>query len=317
MKLNNGYAYREQLNNCAKGRSILEYLTARYSHSTRAEWQARLERGEVQLGEQTATAHQRLSAGQVLVWHRPPWLEKDAPLHFEVLYQDEHLIAVSKPSGLPTMPAGGFLQHTLLHLLRAEFGSVSPMHRLGRATSGIVLFARSSAAAAPLAEAWRNHQVSKQYLALAQGRAEQDEYRITAAIGSVPHPLLGEVYAACPPESPKGKPSLSVARVLERRSLPNSTDATLFEVDIQTGRPHQIRIHLASIGHPLVGDPLYASGGLPLAHLPGLPGDGGYWLHAQRLSLAHPISGERLSLEATPPSILRVGLNHVGDEHST
>src|SRR5690606_476055 len=82
-------------------------------------------------------------------------------------------------------------------------------------------------------------------------------------------------------------------------------DSTLFEVDIHTGRAEQIRIHLAAIGHPLVGDPLYAPGGLPRAVDPGLPGDGGYLLHAMELRLIHPVSGLPLHLVAPPPPILR------------
>ena len=232
-------------------------------------------------------------------WQRPPWQEEAAPLHFSLLHEDAALVAVSKPSGLPTLPGGGFLTHTLLHLVRADFPGVSPLHRLGRGTSGAVLFARTPEAASKLARDWREQHIGKFYLALAQGLAEHDRYDIGAAIGPVPHPLLGEVYAA----NPHGKASRSLATVLERRE-----DATLFEVDIRTGRPHQIRIHLASIGHPLVGDPLYAPGGLPLAHRPGLPGDGGYWLHAHRLTFRHPLSGEAVELTAPPPAMLRPGL---------
>jgi 23S rRNA pseudouridine1911/1915/1917 synthase len=76
---------------------------------------------------------------------------------------------------------------------------------------------------------------------------------------------------------------------------------TTFEVRLSSGRPHQIRIHLASIGHPLVGDPLYGLTGQPLENLPGLPGDGGYFLHAQFLNFQHPITGEQINLEAALP----------------
>lgn len=301
MALNGGYAYREQLNQRAQGHRLLDYLVRRYEHSAPEEWQARLERGEVQLNGQIAHGQETLKVGQVLIWQRPTWQEDAAPLHFEVLHQDDAVLAVTKPSGLPTLPGGGFLEHTLLHLVRAEFPQASPLHRLGRGTSGLVLFARTTAAAASLSKAWREQQIGKRYLALAAGRAEQDAYDIRTPIGPVPHPLLGEVYAA----SPAGKASRSSARVLERRE----TDAphTLFEVDIFTGRPHQIRIHLASIGLPLLGDPLYGAGGLPLPHLPGLPGDGGYWLHAHQLRFVHPVSGEMMELTAPAPPVLQVG----------
>ncbi len=299
MPVNGGYLYREQLGPGAAGQTVLAYLAAHYRHSTREEWQERLNRGEVWLNDRPARADEVLRAGLTLGWQRPPWQEEAAPLHFELIYQDAALLAVSKPSGLPTLPGGGFLEHTLLHLVRAETPEAAPLHRLGRGTSGLVLFARTPEAASQLARAWREQRVHKRYRALAQGLAGQDEYDITAPIGPLPHPRLGEVHAA----SPAGKPSRSLARVLERRT---DSDSTLFEVDILTGRPHQIRIHLASTGHPLVGDPLYGVGGGPLADLPGLPGDGGYWLHAQHLSFTHPLTGAALTLTAPPPPELQL-----------
>jgi 23S rRNA pseudouridine1911/1915/1917 synthase len=109
----------------------------------------------------------------------------------------------------------------------------------------------------------------------------------------VPHPRIGSVWAA----NPSGKPSKSLAKVISR-----TASTTTFEVSLNSGRSHQIRIHLASIGHPLVGDPLYGSTGQPLENLPGLPGDGGYFLHAQFLNFQHPITGEQIKLEAALPA---------------
>jgi 23S rRNA pseudouridine1911/1915/1917 synthase len=99
-----------------------------------------------------------------------------------------------------------------------------------------------------------------------------------------------------------GKPSKSLAKVISRSIEYAGTGTTTFEVSLHSGRPHQIRIHLASIGHPLVGDPLYGLTGQPLQNLPGLPGDGGYYLHAQYLKFHHPITGEQINLEAALPS---------------
>ena len=156
--------------------------------------------------------------------------------------------------------------------------------------------------------------MQKIYRALAQGIAQQDAYEILTPIGLVPHPRIGSVWAA----SPSGKPSKSLAKVISRAlgstassstasirtesgTPGRTTSTTTFEVTLDSGRPHQIRIHLASIGHPLVGDPLYGSTGQPLENLPGLPGDGGYFLHAQFLNFHHPMTGEQINLEAALP----------------
>ena len=113
----------------------------------------------------------------------------------------------------------------------------------------------------------------------------------------MPHALLGSIHAA----TPKGKPSLSQVKVLERRTV-----SFLCDVRIETGRPHQIRIHLAAAGHPLVGDPLYGVGGIPLPDTRALPGDPGYHLHAAELSFRHPNTGREVVIQCEPPSLLRL-----------
>ena len=185
------------------------------------------------------------------------------------------------------------MENTLLRLVQKHIPNANPVHRLGRATTGIVLFAKTQQAASNLSANWNTPKVQKIYRALAQDIAQHDAYEILTPIGLVPHPRMGSVWAA----SPSGKPSKSLAKVISR-----TTSATAFEVTLHSGRPHQIRIHLASIGHPLVGDPLYGSTGQPLENLPGLPGDGGYFLHAQFLKFHHPITGEQINLEAALPS---------------
>jgi 23S rRNA pseudouridine1911/1915/1917 synthase len=290
--LNRGYAYTTIISSKYHGQTLLSHLASLYSHSTPQVWQKNLNNGEVTLNGVTATGSESITSGQTLVWNRPPWVEPDAPQHFEVLFDDPHLLAVNKPSGLPTLPGGGFLENTLLRLVQKHTPNANPVHRLGRGTSGIVLFAKTSQAAANLTANWNTPKIQKIYRALAQNIAQQDVYEILTPIGLVPHPRLGSVWAA----NPSGKPSKSLAKVISR-----TISTTTFEVTLYSGRPHQIRIHLASIGHPLVGDPLYGLNGQPLENLPGLPGDGGYFLHAQFLKFEHPITGEKIHLEAALP----------------
>ncbi len=293
--MNAGFEYREEVGPSAAGRTVIAWLAARYRHSTEAAWRERLAAGEVTVDGEAALATDVLRPGQSLAWRRPPWEEPAVPLSFAVLYRDEPLLAVAKPRGLPSVPNGGFLEHTLLFRVRRLHPEAVPMHRLGRGTSGLVLFARTEAARRHVAAEWRAGRVEKTYRALATGVVSADSLTIDTRIGLVPHPRLGQVHAA----SPAGRPSVSHVRVLARRA-----DATLVEVAIPTGRPHQIRIHLAAAGHPLVGDPLYVAGGQP-GPRPALPGEGGYRLHAYRLALAHPLDGRRLVLECSPPPDLR------------
>jgi 23S rRNA pseudouridine1911/1915/1917 synthase len=295
MALNGGWAYTERIEPDRAGRSVLAHLVAGYRHSSPDEWAARIAQGEVEIDGLRADVSTQLCAGQILVWHRPPWDEPDVPLHYEVLHEDEAILALVKPSGLPTMPAGGFLDHTLLSLVRQRYPDASPMHRLGRFTSGLVLFSRTREAASLMLRAWRAHEVKKRYRALGIGIAAADHFDIDAPIGRVPDRRLGTIHAA----TADGRPSHSTITVLERRD-----DCTLFAVGITTGRPHQIRIHLGVAGHPLAGDTVYGVGGVPKSS-PGLPGDGGFRLHSESLRFVHPLTEVEVTLEATPPLELR------------
>ncbi len=240
----------------------LSHLASLYRHSTAKAWQQKLNNGEVTLNGIIATGSESVTVGQTLIWNRQPWIEPDAPQHFEVLFEDAHVSAVNKACGLPTVPGGGFMENTLLRLIQKETRNANPVHRLGRATTGIVLFAKTPQAASNLFANWNTPKLQKIYRALAQNCAQQDAYETLTPIGLVPHPLIGSVWAA----NTAGKPSKSLAKVISRT---NST--TTFEVSLHSGRPHQIRIHPASIGHPLVGDPLYGLTGQPLENLPASP----------------------------------------------
>ena len=292
--MNGGYEYHEQIGAREAGRTVLAHLVATRTHSGAAVWAARIAAGEVSVAGRSADAGDVLRAGDRLSWRRPPWEEPAAPVTYAVLHRDEDVLAVAKPRGLPAIPAGGFLEHTLLHAVRRAYPEATPMHRLGRGTSGVMVFARTRPARAALAAAWRAGAVEKVYRALVGGSPREDAFTVATPIGPVAHPRLGRVHAA----DPGGKPAVSHVEVLARRG----TD-TLVAVAIPTGRPHQIRIHLAAAGHPLVGDPLYAAGGRPLPAA--LPGDGGYLLHAARIAFAHPTRGGRVSIECLPPPPLR------------
>nr|XP_009589059.2 RNA pseudouridine synthase 5 isoform X4 [Nicotiana tomentosiformis] len=274
-----------------------------------------------------------LRAGTELVYHRLPWREPDAPYLLQVLFEDDYLIALNKPSGLQVLPGGLFQQRTVLTQLQWHVSKLTtsssgcrkthpvPVHRLGRGTSGILLCAKTKLAKSRLAayfaegtsvvedkytnsECKKMRKISKIYRALVSGVIDMDEVLIKQPIGTIKYPGVAKgLYVA----SPSGKPALSSVHVLERDLENNST---LVQVEIQSGRPHQIRIHLSFIGLPLIGDPLYVSGGQPKCFDPELmdesfekdggyqrpenpvPGDCGYNLHAHQIVLIHPITNE-------------------------
>jgi 23S rRNA pseudouridine1911/1915/1917 synthase len=295
--LNHGFEYRKRLGAAAAGLSLIDYLTRCYSRFTHEEWLDRIESGRVLLDGIPSKQNAILCPGQLLSWMRPPWEEPEAPRSFAILYQDEHLLGVAKPEGLPTIPGGGdFMEHTLLSLVRCHFPGASPLHRLGRGTSGIVLFAITPEASSKISQAWRCGQILKVYRALAAGCPASDEFEVDTPIGPVPHRILKTIYAACP----TGKPAHSYIKVLERRDA-----CALLQIRITTGRPHQIRIHLAAAGHPLVGDPLYAVGGVPTENSRALPGDLGYYLHSALLGFPHPATRKWTEITCAPPPPLR------------
>src|ERR1700739_4457289 len=201
--LNRGYACTTIITSKYHGQTLLSHLASFYPHSTPQAWQQKLNNGEVTLNGVTATGSESVTLGQTLVWNRPPWIEPDAPQHFEVLLDDPCLLAVNKPSGLPTLPGGGFMENTLLRLVQKHTPNANPVHRLGRGTSGIVLFAKTPQAASNLTASWNTSKIQKIYLALAQNIAQHDAYEILTPIGLVPHPLIGSVCAA----NPRGKPT--------------------------------------------------------------------------------------------------------------
>ena len=305
---NSGYEYGEELGATAAGCNIVEYLARRYPSAGWEEWRERVISSRVLLNGVSADTDTVLRSGQKLTWMRPPWEEPDVPLAFAVLYRDEYLLAVAKPAGLPTMPGGGmFMKNTLLTLVRRRYPDARPLHRLGRGTSGLVLFAHTTEAFSKLSQAWSRGEVIKSYRALAVGLPAADEFDINVRIGRIPHPFLKTIHAAVPNDNESGKPARSRARVLERRG-----NSALMEVRIITGRSHQIRIHLAAAGHPLVNDPLYGVGGIPKTRSRALPGDTGYYLHSAHLGFSHPIRNEWVEVTCFPPPILRTGMKYPG-----
>lgn len=232
---------------------------------------------------------------------------------FQVIFEDDHLLVVNKAPGLLSIP-DRFVpgKPNLQTLLSQEYGRVFVVHRLDRETSGILCFARTEAAHRHLSLQFENRQVEKTYLALVDGVPREPEGRIEKAIA--PHPSqAGKMMV-----DDRGKPALTHYRTVETfRAF------ALLEVGIETGRTHQIRVHLAAIGHPLAVDTLYGQReGFYLSEIKGRRYNLGRGkeerplmsrssLHAWRLRLNHPGREELMTFEAEPPKDFRAMLKQL------
>ncbi|MEC8688908.1 MAG: pseudouridine synthase, partial [Cyanobacteriota bacterium] len=150
---NDGWTYRDRVPVEAAGVRLSCWLAERYQHSVVAVWRQRIESGELDCNGQRLAADPRLSGGEAILWRRPPWLEEAIPDQWETIHDDGDLLVINKPSGLPVMPGGGFLRHTLTALL--EPTGARPVHRLGRFTSGLQVCARDPATRAALSKQFR------------------------------------------------------------------------------------------------------------------------------------------------------------------
>jgi 23S rRNA pseudouridine1911/1915/1917 synthase len=247
-------------------------------------------------------ASDRVRAGETVVLVRPPFAEPNVPLYFDVLYEDEAVLAVDKPAGLPVHPSATYHKNTLTYLLRQRFGDAAPQiaHRLDRETSGLLLCGRTRAAERQLKMGVENRQVSKRYLAIVRGVMPDDEGRIELPMDRAKEGLhvLMEV-------TPKGEgyPSVTGYRVVARRD-----DATLVSLAPESGRQHQLRVHLSALGFPIIGDKLYGpEGSQPFLdyietgmtdELRQRLGHDRQALHAYELEFMHPTKGEPMTLRA-------------------
>jgi 23S rRNA pseudouridine1911/1915/1917 synthase len=299
---NSGFVYRNLFHD-EKPMTVLEFYVKHYKHSASDCWKQRILDGQITLdGLTVLDENQVMQKGQVLCYHRKSWTEPIIPIvkkFIDILYEDAFVVVLSKPSGLPVLPSGNYMENTLLFHLRRHYNErsmpqvaaeLAPIHRLGRGTSGCILFSKNKQVSSFLGKALRNHELLKTYICLVEGTSMPDEYSINQPIGLVSFPRITHtetIHAA----SDHGKFALSKFRVLYRDM---TREQSLLLVNLITGRPHQIRIHTAFAGFPLVGDPLYVLGGIPRPDGQAVPGDCGYALHSWRIGFPHPDGSRRM-----------------------
>lgn len=214
-----------------------------------------------------------------------------------ILYEDSHLIVLDKESGMVVHPAAGNPDGTLVNALLYHCGDLSGIggverpgivHRLDKDTSGCIVVAKNDAAHRALASQFADRDTQKIYLAVAQGHLHPEEGTVFTHIGR--HPVNRLKMTVVNPGS--GKPAITDYRLLHYDA---ATDSSLVLCTLHTGRTHQIRVHMLHLGHPLIGDPVYAHPKRQKAQT------GRLMLHAWRLSFIHPVSGERLFFTAPIP----------------
>jgi 23S rRNA pseudouridine1911/1915/1917 synthase len=223
----------------------------------------------------------------------------DAPGGFSIAYQDEHLIMIDKGAGLVVHPGRGHREDTLSQLLApllaggdAERAGI--VHRLDRDTSGLMVVARSEEVHRKLQAALAARRIEREYLALVEGRPPSRSGTVDAPVGR--DPRVRTRMAVGGAGAREARTHFTLERTLPR--------ASLLSLRLETGRTHQIRVHLQAIGHPVAGDPEYGT--------PGLYGLDRQFLHATRLAFEHPVSGAPLEIRSPLPADLREALERAG-----
>ena len=282
-----------------------KFLAEQIAGLSRSAAQRLIDLGRVSVNGEAVKASYKVRAGDqvtaTLPEQEPTGLIAEA-IPLIIVYEDEQLLVVDKPAGMVVHPAPGHPGGTLVNALLAYLpdmeitGDDRPgiVHRLDRDTSGLILVAKNERSRRALQRQFKERQVRKAYLALLSGHVQPAWGRIEAAIGRDPQHRQRMAVL------PGGREAMTEYHVLElfaHQVGPAAGDFTLATVEPQTGRTHQIRVHLASIGHPVVGDTVYGPRRprLPVAR---------QFLHAARIGFRHPATGQRMDLEAPLPDDL-------------
>jgi 23S rRNA pseudouridine1911/1915/1917 synthase len=271
---------------------------------SRARAQRLIEAGAVLVDGRAAPKRHRLAAGEVVTVDEPPApaLAPEPPPHFAVPYCDEHLLVVDKPAGVVVHPARGHHSGTLSQALAGvaaggeDAARAGIVHRLDRDTSGLLVVARSEAVHRALRNALQARSITREYLALVEGRPP-------ARTGTIDAPLGRDRRMRTRMSTDTDEPRAAITHFEIERALPRTT---LLRVRLETGRTHQIRAHLRAIDHPVAGDPEYGTAGrLGLDR---------QFLHAARLAFDHPVTGAKIDVSSPLPDDLRAALDRAAAE---
>lgn len=292
------------------GERIDAFLASKLHDVTRSWLQKLIEAGNVSVeGREKLAKNYKLRAGDRLTVELPEpetldVLPENIPL--DIVYEDKYLLVVNKPSGMVVHPAVGNHTGTLVNAVMFHCGDqlssingvVRPgiVHRIDKDTSGLLVIAKTDAAHRGLAEQFAVHSIKRAYRAVVYNNIKEDDGRVDAPIGRNPKDRLKMAVVS----ADKGRRAVTNYHVIER-----SGKFTYVECRLETGRTHQIRVHMAYIGHPLLGDPLYGP-------RKGMSGVTGQALHAKELGFVHPITGEYMEFDSELPSEFVKALKKAG-----
>jgi len=291
------------------GERLDRVLADRFPDLSRAQLQRLIRSGAITVNDTVVRPACRLAPGDLITVTFPeePTVRPE-PFPLDIVYEDEHLLVVNKPAGMVVHPAARMVSGTLVNALLAHCPQVADVggpdragivHRLDRETSGLIVVAKNPEAHAALQRQFKRRLVRKTYVALVEGQVQPREGIIEVPIGRDPKDRTRMAV------SRTGRPAVTQYRVVE--VFPQYT---LLEVRPHTGRTHQIRVHLAWLGYPVVGDRVYGRRRQTL-----MPDR--HFLHARDLAFTHPVTGEKLVLSAPLPPELTALLNQLRREKGT
>ncbi len=285
------------------GARLDAWLGSRKPELSRARWQELIKAGHVRVNGQPKKPHYELRENDVVDYEIPPaapteLVAQDIPLN--ILFEDSDILVLNKPPGLVVHPAPGHSDGTLVNALlhhcddlKGIGGEQRPgiVHRLDRDTSGVLVIAKNEAAMTRLAAQFKLREVRKQYAAIVWGRPTPASGTIKTLVGRSAHDR----------KKMSAKPASGRPAVTHYETVQTFPEASLLRVRIETGRTHQIRVHMAHIGHPVVGDTQYGRARKTnrLIHA------ARQMLHAEQLAFAHPITGKPLEFKAPVPEDMR------------
>jgi|SRR5882724_6036082 len=313
----------------SRGTRLDHWLVEQCPQLSRARLQELIAEGYVLLNGSAAKASHKLRGGEKILvefLERPPLHAEPETIPLDVVYEDDDLLIVNKPAGMSVHAGAGNSRGTLVNALLGRGQNLSRgglqadalrpgiVHRLDKQTSGLIIIAKNDYSHAKLVDAFRTRAVKKTYIALAEGKFQSSVGRLDLPIGRDPvHRTRMKAFAPRSGQHSRVPNGRSREARTEWRKLAELGPATLLEVQLHTGRTHQIRVHFSAVKHPLVGDSLYGAAPKLFVGNTELPTTNRQFLHAAKLGFPHPRTGQWTESRAPLPQDLREYLDTLAD----